>query len=103
MPHRDSHDVVVIGAGASGLTAATALHAAGRDTVCLEARDRIGGRMLTASTAGSALDLGATWFWDGEERVAALVAQAGIEIFDQHLTGDTIVQDPTSTAASRAT
>ena len=58
MPHRDSHDVVMIGAGACGLTEATAQHPAGRDTVCLEARDRIGGRMLTASTAGSALDPG---------------------------------------------
>jgi hypothetical protein len=27
--------------------------------------------MLTASTAGSTLDLGATWFWDGQDRAAA--------------------------------
>jgi monoamine oxidase len=71
MSHRDSHDVIVVGAGASGLAAATALHAAGRDTICLEARDRIGGRLLSAPTSHPerALDLGATWFWDGEERV----------------------------------
>ncbi|MEV5878505.1 FAD-dependent oxidoreductase [Streptomyces sp. NPDC052101] len=99
MPHRDSHDVIVVGAGASGLAAATALHAAGRDTVCLEARDRTGGRLLSAPTADPerALDLGATWFWDGEERVRTLAARAGIETFEQHLTGDTILQEATGT------
>ncbi|MEV0172238.1 FAD-dependent oxidoreductase [Streptomyces sp. NPDC050803] len=94
MSHGDSHDVIVIGAGASGLAAATALHAAGRDTVCLEARDRIGGRLLSADPE-QALDLGATWFWDGEERVRTLAATSGIETFDQHLAGDTMFQDTT--------
>ncbi|MFI7637369.1 flavin monoamine oxidase family protein [Nonomuraea sp. NPDC049400] len=99
MSHRDSHDVIVVGAGASGLAAATALHAAGRDTVCLEARDRIGGRLLSAPTSNPdrALDLGATWFWDGEERVRALAARSGIETFDQHLAGDTLLQETTGT------
>ncbi|WP_308039856.1 FAD-dependent oxidoreductase [Streptomyces sp. PSKA30] len=97
MSHRDGHDVAVVGAGASGLAAATALHAAGRDTVCLEARDRIGGRLLSASTShpDRALDLGATWFWDGEERVRDLAARSGIKTFDQHLAGDTLLQDTT--------
>lgn len=99
MSHRDSHDVIVVGAGASGLAAATALHAAGRDTVCLEARDRIGGLLLSAPVLppDRALDLGATWFWDGEERVRALAARGGIETFEQHLAGDTILQDTTGT------
>lgn len=85
------HDVIVIGAGASGLAAATALHTAGRDTVCLEARDRVGGRLLSERT----LDLGATWFWEGEERVRALAAHTGVVTFEQHLAGDTLVQDAT--------
>ncbi|RXS88441.1 FAD-dependent oxidoreductase [Streptomyces sp. TM32] len=98
MSHRDTHDVIVIGAGASGLAAATALHAAGRDTVCLEARNRIGGRLLSASTPHPerALDLGATWFWDGEERVRTLAARSGIETFDQHLAGDSLLQETTA-------
>ncbi|MCK7622858.1 FAD-dependent oxidoreductase [Streptomyces sp. RS10V-4] len=97
MPHRDAHDVLVIGAGASGLAAATALHAAGRDTLCLEARDRIGGRLLSvpAQHPERALDLGATWFWDGEERVRTLVARSGIATFGQHLAGDTLLQEAT--------
>ncbi|MGW5665310.1 FAD-dependent oxidoreductase [Streptomyces sp. NPDC003758] len=45
MLQRDRHDVVVVGAGIAGLAATSALVAAGRDTVCLEARDRCGGRV----------------------------------------------------------
>ncbi|MEU9530425.1 FAD-dependent oxidoreductase [Streptomyces sp. NPDC048210] len=95
MSHQDSHDVIVIGAGASGLAAATALHAAGRDVITLEARDRVGGRLLSVSTAHPerALDLGATWFWDGEDRVRILAARNGIATFDQHLGGDTLLQE----------
>ncbi|MDW8478161.1 NAD(P)-binding protein [Streptomyces scabiei] len=60
MSRQDSHDVIVIGAGASGLAAAAALRAAGRDVVALEARNRIGARLLSAPAErpGRALDLG---------------------------------------------
>ncbi|MGW1784966.1 NAD(P)-binding protein [Streptomyces sp. NPDC002143] len=87
MSHRDTHDVIVIGAGTSGLAAATALHTPGLDTLCLEARDRIGGRLLSAlaSHPERALDLGATWFWDGEERVRTLAARHSIATFDPYL------------------
>lgn len=99
MSHPESHDVIVIGAGASGLAAATTLHAADRDVIVLEARDRVGGRLLSVPTAHPerALDLGATWFWDGEERVRTLAAGSGIATFDQHLAGDTMLQEVTGT------
>ena len=45
--------VVVVGAGISGLTVASALTRAGVECVVLEARDRIGGRLHTADLAGS--------------------------------------------------
>ena len=53
--------VIIIGAGFAGLTAANALTNAGVDCVVLEARDRMGGRILTADVGGSAIDLGASW------------------------------------------
>ncbi|WP_460072658.1 flavin monoamine oxidase family protein [Streptomyces sp. YKOK-I1] len=95
MLQQDGHDVVVIGAGIAGLAVTAALAAAGRDTVCLEARDRCGGRLLSVAAPPGALDLGATWFWDGERRVAELAARLGIDTFEQHLAGDTLVQDVT--------
>ncbi|MFF5585129.1 flavin monoamine oxidase family protein [Streptomyces hygroscopicus] len=95
MPRSGSHDVIVIGAGAAGLAAATALHSAGRGVLCLEARTRVGGRLLSTPVDGGALDLGATWFWPGEKRVATLAARTGTEVFDQHLAGDALLQDGT--------
>ncbi len=95
MSRRGSHDVILIGAGAAGLAAATALHAAGRGVVCLEARTRVGGRLLSTPVDGGALDLGATWFWPGERRVATLAARTGTEVFDQYLAGDAVLQDGT--------
>ncbi|MGW0710480.1 flavin monoamine oxidase family protein [Streptomyces sp. NPDC002643] len=95
MVQHDGHDVVVVGAGIAGLTATAALVAAGRDAVCLEARERVGGRLLSTAVPPGALDLGATWYWDGERRVADLAVRLGIGTFEQHLAGDTLVQDAT--------
>ncbi len=83
-----STDVVVVGAGISGLAVADALMRAGIDVTVLEARDRTGGRLLSTP-----LDLGATWFWDGERRVRALSDRFGLNSFPQHLDGDTLVED----------
>ncbi|MFG2313443.1 flavin monoamine oxidase family protein [Streptomyces tendae] len=97
MSHQEAHDVIVVGAGASGLASADALHTAGRDVVVLEARDRVGGRLLSTPVEypGRALDLGATWFWDGEDRVRNLAVRSGIAVFEQHLAGDTMLQETT--------
>jgi len=55
------YDVVVVGAGISGLSAADALTQMGYDVVVLEAKDRIGGRMWTDNSTGMPLDRGASW------------------------------------------
>ena len=52
------HDVVVIGAGLAGLTAARTLSAAGLDVVVLEAADGVGGRVRTDAVDGYRLDRG---------------------------------------------
>ncbi len=83
-------DVVVVGAGAAGLAATAGLAAGGADVVCLEARDRIGGRLLTVDAGPGRVDLGASWFWSGEERVERLVAAASIPVHPQHLDGDAL-------------
>ena len=81
-------DVVVIGAGISGLAVAEAMHRSGRTVTVLEARPRIGGRLLS-----DPLDLGASWFWDGEQRVRAMTDRLGIATFPQHIAGDAMIDD----------
>ncbi|TYL51851.1 NAD(P)-binding protein [Nocardioides sp. BGMRC 2183] len=82
-------DVVVVGAGIGGLAAAEALSAAGYGVAVLEARERIGGRLFAVDE----VDLGATWFWNGEHRVHSLLQRLGTTPFPQHLLGDTVVED----------
>lgn len=60
-PATTPHNVIVVGAGAAGLSAARALHNAGADVIVLEARDRIGGRIHTAVIDQAPVDLGASW------------------------------------------
>lgn len=88
-------DVVVIGAGMAGLTAARDLISAGRSVAVYEARERVGGRLLSLDDAG-AVDLGATWFWPGEPAVQALVAELDVPVFAQALDGDTMVEADSS-------
>ena len=57
----DKQNIVIVGAGMSGLTAAHKLAAAGRDVTVFEARDRIGGRVWTSDALSSPVDLGAAW------------------------------------------
>jgi monoamine oxidase len=75
-------DVVVIGAGVAGLGAATALRAAGRSCVILEASGRTGGRAWTtnpASLGGVWFDMGAVWFHDAEHNPLVPIAKAAGE------------------------
>jgi monoamine oxidase len=77
-----AHDVVVVGAGYAGLTAATLLTDAGLDVVVLEARDRVGGRAKTEHLApGVWVDHGGQWIGPTQRRVRALARRVGVGLF----------------------
>lgn len=78
-------DVVVVGAGIAGITAARELAAAGHSVAVLEARDRVGGRAYTESeTFGVPYDHGCAWLHSADVNpVTKLVQSAGFETFDE--------------------
>src|SRR5690242_8867985 len=75
-------DVIVIGAGAAGMAAARALSAAGSTVVVLEARARIGGRILTVRTEGNdrPLELGAEFVQGRVPETLAIAERAGLAL-----------------------
>jgi monoamine oxidase len=72
-------DVLILGAGAAGLSAARALHNVGMRVVVLEARDRIGGRAWTDTTwADIPIELGAEFIHGENVSTHALVRKFGL-------------------------
>lgn len=72
----DHYDTIVVGAGIAGLSAARLLSGAGRDVLVLEARDRVGGRVVTDRRYGLATDLGASWIHGVTDSPVAAAAEA---------------------------
>src|SRR5262245_17571376 len=74
-------DVIVIGAGAAGLSAAADLAASGPDVTVLEARDRVGGRILTlrSSSAEWPIELGAEFVHGRPREIWQLIESAHLE------------------------
>jgi monoamine oxidase len=71
-------DVIVVGAGASGLACARSLVAAGIDVVVLEARDRIGGRIQTLREDGEVVEAGAHVVHGANAATWSILAEGGI-------------------------
>lgn len=85
-------DVIVVGAGLSGLCAARELVRQGKKTLVLEARDRVGGRMVRKSVMeGGWIDLGGQWIGPTHVRVLELAESLGIKHFDFYTQGRTVV------------
>ncbi|WP_264740050.1 flavin monoamine oxidase family protein [Cytobacillus firmus] len=87
-----NNPVVIVGAGLSGLRAASLLAAEGVKCKVLEARDRIGGRVLSTSDPNrpdlGKFDLGPTWFWPQYERtITNLVKELNLGTFAQYTKG----------------
>lgn len=95
--------VVIVGAGLSGLFAATLLEKRGIPCRIIEARNRIGGRVMTTNVPGNgAFDLGPTWFWPHfESEMMALTRELGLPTFPQHTEGAMLFEQSPHVAASR--
>ncbi|MBN3932602.1 FAD-dependent oxidoreductase [Streptomyces verrucosisporus] len=84
---RKNFDVIVVGAGLAGVTAARELRAQGKRVLLLEARDRIGGRTWTDTYQGQQIERGGAWVdplqpyvWRELNRYSIpVVADAGVE------------------------
>jgi monoamine oxidase len=77
-------DVVVIGAGMAGLTAARALSEAGLKVLVVEAQDRIGGRIWTRHVGDEAIELGAEFVHGRPPELWALIDEAGLETYERN-------------------
>jgi len=89
--------IAIIGAGLAGLHASRLLRAAQADFVLIEARGRLGGRILSVGHDGQpaddGFDLGPSWYWPHmQPAIANLIAELGLPAFAQHSDGDVIFE-----------
>lgn len=100
----DRMRVIVVGAGLAGLTAALELIAAGADVTVLEARERVGGRMLGIPMLnGVVADGGAAYLGERHTELLALVREHGLGLAPTEMTGEStfLVSDRHTTTAGR--
>jgi monoamine oxidase len=90
-PRTRSADVVIIGAGLAGLSAADQLAGQGHDVVVLEGRDRVGGRIRTIEIAGVQVDAGATWVAPDHDAMHDLIGRLGGRTVPQFHQGKGII------------
>ena len=88
--------IIIVGAGLSGLLTATQLHKAGHTPIVLEARNRLGGRILSVSPSASInaansmqakFDLGPTWIWPHQQYILQLLRDLNLNIYQQYEKG----------------
>ena len=92
-PQTRDADLVGIGAGLAGLSAARTAAAAGASVVVVEARDRVGGRVLNEKIGGgNVVEVGAQWIGPTQDRLAALAGMLGVETFPTYGEGENVIE-----------
>jgi phytoene dehydrogenase-like protein len=82
MQPKTTIDVLIIGAGAAGLAAWRELHSTGLNAAVLEARDRIGGRILTDHSTPSPVELGAEFVHGKPKAIWSILEKARLEVVE---------------------
>src|SRR4051794_40529529 len=86
-------DVAIVGAGLAGLVAARRIVAAGARALVVEARNRVGGRLLNEEIGGGkVVEVGGQWIGPTQERLAALAAELGVGTFPTHDEGRHLIE-----------
>ncbi|KJL20668.1 Putrescine oxidase [Microbacterium oxydans] len=89
-----TRDVLIIGAGAAGLTAANDLRKAGLSVAVLEARDRVGGRLWTDVIDGAMLEIGGQWVSPDQDALKDTIEELGLETYSRYREGDSVYVGP---------
>ncbi len=79
----NSFDVLIVGAGISGLACARALVESGQRVAVVEATDRVGGRILTHRVGDQGIELGAEFVHGRPPELLALIAEAGLTLCER--------------------
>jgi monoamine oxidase len=85
---------LIIGGGLTGLSLAYRLQQAGHDYQLVEARQRLGGRIKSLKVGEAHFDLGPSWIWSGQTRVANLLDELNLTMFEQWSGGAQLYEQP---------